>query len=152
MEFFAPLFHRRRARDYATALAGLQDELGRGNDAATAARLAVQVRERGDGEAAAALDAWLAETLEGAPGAETLGDVLARHGSAAWSRDAGGGRALLRLPQGEPLALVVRQLRHDFPPIARCNLDRKPNLWGPCSATEYGGKPIGAAGGEQHMM
>ncbi len=59
-EFFAPLFHRRRARAYAAALAGLQDELGRGNDAATAARLAVQVRERGDGEAAAALDAWLA--------------------------------------------------------------------------------------------
>jgi triphosphatase len=64
-EFFTPLFDPGRARAYATALAALQDVLGRGNDAATAARLAGQLRARGDSAAAAALDAWLAATAGG---------------------------------------------------------------------------------------
>ena len=58
-EFFATLVHRKRARAYAQALADLQDVLGRGNDAVTAARLAALV-SRGDRDrAAAALCGWV---------------------------------------------------------------------------------------------
>lgn len=39
MEFFASLYPARQANKYASALAGLQDELGRLNDAAVADRL-----------------------------------------------------------------------------------------------------------------
>jgi CHAD domain-containing protein len=63
-EFFAPLLRRKRGRAYVQALAGLQDVLGRGNDAVTAARLATLVA-RGDGDrAAAALRGWV--TAQGA--------------------------------------------------------------------------------------
>ena len=51
-----------RARDYVHALAALQDVLGRGNDAVTAARLASEVGTGGSDRAAAALDEWLAAT------------------------------------------------------------------------------------------
>ncbi|MEP7329605.1 MAG: CHAD domain-containing protein [Betaproteobacteria bacterium] len=42
-EFFAPLFPRKRTRDYRRALAALQEELGLWNDAAVAARLAADI-------------------------------------------------------------------------------------------------------------
>ena len=45
-EFFAPVLDGDRARDYVHALAGLQDVLGRGNDAVTAARLVERGRRR----------------------------------------------------------------------------------------------------------
>jgi len=63
-EFFAPLFPGRHARAYAAALAGLQDVLGRGNDAATAARLAAELGAGGE-PVDRALDAWLATTTAG---------------------------------------------------------------------------------------
>ena len=63
-EFFAPLLDGDRARDYVHALAALQDVLGRGNDAATAARLAHELAAGGDDRAAAALDQWLAATTD----------------------------------------------------------------------------------------
>ncbi len=44
------------------------------------------------------LDAWLGEPLAGALGASTLGDVLQRHGGAAWSQPLGDGRSRLRAP------------------------------------------------------
>ena len=63
-EFFAPVLQRKRGRAYVQALASLQDVLGRGNDAVTAARLATLVA-RGDGDrAAAALRGWV--TAQGA--------------------------------------------------------------------------------------
>ena len=65
-------------------------------------RVYVELSWRGAPVASATLDRWLAEELAGAPGAGSLGDVLARHGSEAWSRAAGGGRALLRLPLPAP--------------------------------------------------
>jgi len=61
-EFFASLFDADRARAYAAALAALQDVLGRGNDAATAARLVDELAAVGDDPALAALHAWLAAT------------------------------------------------------------------------------------------
>jgi inorganic triphosphatase YgiF len=61
-EFFAPLRDGNRARGYVHALAALQDVLGRGNDAVTAARLASEIAASGDDRAAAALDEWLAAT------------------------------------------------------------------------------------------
>lgn len=76
-EFFAPLLDGKRARSYVAALAALQDVLGRGNDAATAARLAAEVAA--DGAAAAALDDWLAATTA------TLEPEFAR----SWKRFAG---------------------------------------------------------------
>ena len=42
-EFFAPLFPRKRTRDYRRALATLQEELGLWNDAAVAVRLAGEI-------------------------------------------------------------------------------------------------------------
>lgn len=78
-EFFAPLFAGHSARAYATALAALQDVLGRGNDAVTAARLAEEMFANGGDRAAAALDAWLAAT------AAAREPELAR----AWKRFAG---------------------------------------------------------------
>ncbi len=61
-EFFAPLLDGDRARDYVHALAALQDVLGRGNDAVTAARLAHELAAGGDDRAVAVLDQWLAAT------------------------------------------------------------------------------------------
>jgi triphosphatase len=61
-EFFAPVLDGHRARDYVHALAALQDVLGRGNDAVTAARLAREVGIGGGDRAVAALDQWLAAT------------------------------------------------------------------------------------------
>ncbi len=62
-EFFAPLLDGKRARAYVAALAALQDVLGRGNDAATAARLAGLVTA--DDDAAATLRDWLTATSAG---------------------------------------------------------------------------------------
>ena len=61
-EFFASLLDGDRARDYVDALAALQDVLGRGNDAVTAARLAHELATGGDDRAVALLDQWLAAT------------------------------------------------------------------------------------------
>ncbi len=47
---------------------------------------------------AATLNRWLEETLTGALGAATLGDVLQRHGSTIWSRASTAGHAVLRVP------------------------------------------------------
>ena len=64
VEFFRPLFARRVARDYARALAGLQDALGKLNDCASARRLLYNVPTGRDASAharatARALD-WIA--------------------------------------------------------------------------------------------
>jgi inorganic triphosphatase YgiF len=75
-EFFAPLPQRKRARAYVQALAGLQDVLGRGNDAVTAARLVTLVARGDDDRTAAALRDWIA-----AQGAATV-PLLAP----AWAR------------------------------------------------------------------
>ncbi len=59
-EFFAPLFPRKRARAYLKALTGVQDVLGRLNDATTALRVA---NESGGTQADAATGAvrgWVA--------------------------------------------------------------------------------------------
>lgn len=61
----------------------------------------------------ARIDSWLAEELAGALGAATLGDVLQRHGSAAWSQALGDGRSRLRIPvapaaQAERRATTIR--------------------------------------------
>jgi CHAD domain-containing protein len=58
-EFFAPLPLADREREYIHALAGLQDVLGRGNDAVTAARLVTQVARGDDDPTAAALRDWV---------------------------------------------------------------------------------------------
>ncbi len=58
-EFFAPLFARKRSRNYRKALATLQEELGAWNDAAVAVRLAAELA--GDtSPAAAAFGGWAA--------------------------------------------------------------------------------------------
>ncbi len=58
-EFFAPLFGRKRTRDYQKALAALQEELGAWNDAAVAARLASELAGA-QSPAAAAFAGWAA--------------------------------------------------------------------------------------------
>ena len=54
-EFFAPLFPGGRTRKYIGALELLQEVLGRGNDIATATKLAAEFRIAGDDSAAVAL-------------------------------------------------------------------------------------------------
>jgi DNA polymerase-3 subunit epsilon len=61
--------------------------------------------------ASATLDAWLAEPLSGALGASTLGDVLQRHGSAAWSQAIGDGRSRLRAPLAKAAGPAQRDAR-----------------------------------------
>ena len=61
--------------------------------------------------ASATLDAWLAEPLAGALGASTLGDVLQRHGSAAWSQATGDGRSRLRAPLAKAAGPAPRDAR-----------------------------------------
>jgi inorganic triphosphatase YgiF len=75
-EFFAPLLQRKRARAYVDALAGLQDVLGRGNDAVTAARLVALVARGKDDRAATALRGWIA--AQGAAAAPLLAPAWAR--------------------------------------------------------------------------
>ena len=58
-EFFAPLFPRKRTRNYRRALAALQGELGEWNDAAVAARLAAELAGE-QSPAAAAFSGWAA--------------------------------------------------------------------------------------------
>ncbi len=80
-EFFVPLFPARHAAAYVGALSGLQDVLGRANDAATAMRLATELA--GDDDA-------LAAGVRGWAAAEATGmDVPL---AAAWKRLAKAGR------------------------------------------------------------
>jgi len=86
-EFFAALLQRKRARAYVEALAGLQDVLGRGNDAVTAVRLVTLVA-RGDGDrATTALRGWVA--AQGAAASPLLTPAWARFAQARrfWSGD-----------------------------------------------------------------
>jgi DNA polymerase-3 subunit epsilon len=57
------------------------------------------------------IDSWQGEELAGALGAATLGDVLQRHGSAAWSQALGDGRSRLRVPV--PVAAEAASTRRD---------------------------------------
>lgn len=59
-EFFAPLFSRKRTRDYLKTLSRLQDVLGLYNDAATGARLAVGLAGTQDAIVAGAVQGWVA--------------------------------------------------------------------------------------------
>ena len=59
-EFFAPVLQRKHVRAYVRALANLQEALGHGNDATTAARLARLVAPKAHDPAAAALHGWIA--------------------------------------------------------------------------------------------
>ena len=79
-EFFAPQPQGKRARGYIQALAGLQDVLGRGNDAVTAARLAALVTLGDDDPAAAALRDWIA--ARGAATVPLLAPAWARFAAA----------------------------------------------------------------------
>jgi triphosphatase len=58
-EFFAPLFAKKRARNYRRSLTALQDELGAWNDAAVAVRLAGELAGTAS-PAAAAFGGWAA--------------------------------------------------------------------------------------------
>lgn len=74
-EFFAPLFGRRRTRDYLKALAALQEELGAWNDAAVAARIAAELAGARS-PAAAAFAGWAA--ARGSERADALADAWQR--------------------------------------------------------------------------
>ncbi|MFO1396852.1 MAG: CYTH and CHAD domain-containing protein [Burkholderiales bacterium] len=74
-EFFAPLFGRKRTRDYQKALAALQEELGAWNDAAVAARLASELAGP-QSPAAAAFAGWAA--AQGNERATALADAWQR--------------------------------------------------------------------------
>jgi triphosphatase len=63
VEFFRPLFERKAARRYASALAGIQDALGRMNDCATARRLLETVPGGRNAGADAAARAMLREWI-----------------------------------------------------------------------------------------
>jgi len=84
--FFAPLFPRKRARAYQTALARLQDVLGALNDAAVAADLAATVAGR-DAPATTTLQGWAA--AQTALRADELAKAWHRFTAARpfWSRD-----------------------------------------------------------------
>jgi triphosphatase len=86
-EFFAPFPLRKRAREYGQALAALQDVLGRGNDAVTAARLVGLVARGRDDPAAAALRDWIA--ARGAATVPLLSPAWARFAAARrfWNDD-----------------------------------------------------------------
>jgi CHAD domain-containing protein len=59
-EFFAPLFPRKRAKAYLKALTGVQDVLGRLNDAATALRVANETGGTQADAATGAVRGWVA--------------------------------------------------------------------------------------------
>jgi DNA polymerase-3 subunit epsilon len=69
------------------------------------------------------IDAWMAEELAGALGAATLGDVLQRHGSAAWSQALEDRRARLRIPL--PLAAEAERRSR----VARPGLPARPEFY-----------------------
>ncbi len=77
-------------------------------------RVYVEIAWAGEPIAEATLNAWLGEPLPEALGAPGLAEVLARHGSEIWSRQASGpgaagaGRAVLRLPLPAPTRIQFR--------------------------------------------
>ncbi len=83
-EFFAPLFARRRTREFRKALQDLQEELGAWNDAAVATRLAGELAGN-DSPAAAAFAGWSAATAHARD--ETLADAWSKFSKARpfWS-------------------------------------------------------------------
>jgi DNA polymerase-3 subunit epsilon len=61
-------------------------------------RVYIEIAWAGAPVASGILDTWLAAPLEGALGAQTLRDILARHVSEIWSQTTRPDRAVLRLP------------------------------------------------------
>lgn len=61
-------------------------------------RVYVEIAWTGAPVPSATLDAWLAAPLEGALGAQTMRDILERHGGEIWSQAPRPDRAVLRLP------------------------------------------------------
>jgi DNA polymerase-3 subunit epsilon len=61
-------------------------------------RVYVEIAWNGRPVPSATLDSWLAAPLEGALGAQTMRDILVRHGSEIWSQETRPSRAVLRLP------------------------------------------------------
>lgn len=96
-------------------------------------RVYVELRWDGAPLSSAVLDGWLGGALPGALAAQTLGEVLARHGSEIWSRAIGESRALLRLPLPAParfqftppqLDLPARPEFYDFSLLRPASADR----------------------------
>jgi inorganic triphosphatase YgiF len=85
-EFFAPLFPKKRTRNYRKALTVLQEELGAWNDAAVAARIAGELAGP-QSPTAAAFSGWAA--ARSAARSEALASVWARFTKTRpfWSRD-----------------------------------------------------------------
>ncbi len=78
-------------------------------------RVYIEVRWDGAPLSSATLDSWLGAPLPGALGAQTLRDVLARHGAEAWSREERPGRSLLRLPLPAPTRVPFDRPKLDLP-------------------------------------
>ena len=114
-----PLWLHADSQSLVVALARLAARVGQaaGVDAvdveasAGEANAYVDIAWSGAPVASATLDAWLAEPLAGALGAATLGDVLQRHGSAAWSQAIGDGRSRLRAPLAKAAGPAQRDAR-----------------------------------------
>ncbi|MFQ5785272.1 MAG: exonuclease domain-containing protein [Alphaproteobacteria bacterium] len=79
-------------------------------------RVYLDVIWRGAPIAAKTLDSWLPSPIEGALGAQTLGDVLARHEGELWSQPERADRALVRIPLPAPLRSQFEPAREALPP------------------------------------
>ena len=62
------------------------------------------------------LEDWRDDPMEGAPGNQTIRDVLERHGSEPWSQARPHGRAVLRLPLPAPHRPQFRARADELPP------------------------------------
>jgi DNA polymerase III subunit epsilon len=99
----------------------------------------IDVAWPGEPVPSATLDRWLAEPLGDALGGLTVGDVLQRHRSDAWSERAGDGIARLRVPL--PPAQEPHGPRRAAPP-SRPEFFDFDLLWQPLASGELGRTPL----------
>jgi DNA polymerase III subunit epsilon len=80
-------------------------------------RVYIEISWDGAPVPASIIDTWMAEPMQGAPGAATLGDVLQRHDSDIWSHAVEGTRrATLRLPLPAPTRIQFLPPKLPLPP------------------------------------
>ncbi len=85
-------------------------------------RVYIEIAWLGDPVSSGTLDLWLTAPLEGTIGAQTMRDILARHGSEIWSQRTRPGRAVLRLP-------LPAAARLPLAPPAEARLPTRPEFY-----------------------
>lgn len=83
----------------------------------------LDIRWMGDPIGASIIEGWMSDPLDGAIGAQSLRDIMDRHGSEPWSQRLPGGATILRVPLPAPTRPIFIAPEHPTP--------RRPEIFDP---------------------